>query len=289
MVRPADRRLAVTHLMESMEMSERRACTVMMLHRSTQAYQPQPDRNGPLRERLTMLAAERTKWGHPLLYDKLRQEGWIVNHKRTERLYQEMKLSLRLKRRKKRLSHLRLVLSPVTRPNERWAMDFVFDRFENGGRLKCLTILDQFTRESLAIEAGLSIGGHQVVHVLEGLKAEGKLPEMIVCDNGPEFISRALDRWAYGNGVKIHHIDPGKPTQNGHNESFNGKFRNECLDANIFWNVADAKLKTEVWRRDYNTQRPHSSLGGKTPEAFTKQWQKCYQPKIGFSEVMNGP
>lgn len=270
-------------------MSERRACMVMMLHRSTQGYQPQPDRNGPLRERLTTLATERTRWGHPLLYDKLRQEGWRVNHKRTERLYREMKLSLRLKRRKKRLSHLRLVLSPVTRPNERWAMDFVFDRLENGGRLKCLTMVDQFTRESPAIEAGLSIGGHQVVQVLDRLKAEGELPETLVCDNGPEFTSRALDRWAYENGVKLHHIQPGKPTQNGHNESFNGKFRNECLNADIFWNVADAKLKTEMWRKDYNTQRPHSSLSGKTPEAFAKEWNECHQLNNRFSEVMTGP
>ena len=289
MVRPAERRQAVTHLMGSMEMSERRACNAMVLHRSTGQYQPRPDRNGPLREKLLALATERPKWGHPLLYDKLRQEGWIVNHKRTERLYQEMKLSLRLKRRKKRLSHLRLALPPATRPDERWAMDFVFDRLENGGRLKCLTILDQFTRESPAIEAGLSIGGHQVVRVLEGLRGAGRLPEMIVCDNGPEFTSRALDRWAYANGVKIHHIQPGKPTQNGHNESFNGKFRNECLDANIFWNVPDAKLKTGVWRKDYNTQRPHSSLGGQTPEAFAKQWRECYQPNNRFSEVMTGP
>jgi len=271
-------------------MSERRACKVVVLHRSTGQYQPQPDRNGPLRERLTTLATERTRWGHPMLHDKLRQEGWVVNHKRTERLYREMKLSLRLKRRKKRLSHLRLVLPPVTRPNERWAMDFVFDRLENGGRLKCLTIVDQFTRESPAIESGLSIGGHQVVRVLEHLKANGKLPETIVCDNGPEFTSRALDRWAYENNIRMHHIDFGKPTQNGHNESFNGKFRNECLSYDVFYNIADAKLKIEAWRKDYNTQRPHSSLDGKTPETFTKEWQKCYQPKIEFSsEVMTGP
>jgi len=129
MVRPADRRQAVTHLMESMEMSERRACKVVVLHRSTGQYQPQPDRNGPLRERLTTLATERTRWGHPMLHDKLRQEGWVVNHKRTERLYREMKLSLRLKRRKKRLSHLRLVLPPVTRPNERCTTRYLTTRY----------------------------------------------------------------------------------------------------------------------------------------------------------------
>lgn len=289
MVRPADRRQAVEHLGELMQMSERRACKVMMLHRSTRQYRPQPDRNGPLRNRLMELAAERTRWGHPMLHDKLIQEGWVVNHKRTWRLYREMKLSLRLKRRKKRLSHLRLVLPPTSRPNERWAMDFVFDRLENGGKLKCLTIVDLFTRQSLAIESDVSIGGHRVVHVLDDLKANGNFPETLVCDNGPEFTSRALDRWAYANGIKVHHIDPGKPTQNGHNESFNGKFRNECLDQNHFWNVADAKLKTEVWRKDYNTQRPHSSLGGKTPEAFAKQWQKCYQPTTRYCEVMTGP
>ena len=150
-------------------------------------------------------------------------------------------------------------------------------------------MVDQFSRESPAIESGISIGGHQVVRVLEQLKAEGKLPEVLVCDNGPEFTSRVLDRWAYKNKVKIHHIDPGKPTQNGHNESFNGKFRNECLNQNLFWNVADAKLKTEVWRKDYNTQRPHSSLGGQTPETFAKQWRECYQYKIELSKVMTGP
>jgi len=207
-----------------------------------------------------------------MIHAVVQREGLVRNHKRTERVYyREMGLSLRLRRRKKRPSHLRVLMDAPDRPNERWSMDFVFDQLRDGRRLKCLTLGDDYTREALEIETGRAIGGKAVVEVLERVTAERGLPAAIVMDNGPEFTGKALDEWAHGRGVKLDFIAPGKPVQNAFRESFNGRFRDECLNQNIFHDVRDAKEKIEMWRQDYNTIRPHSSLNYATPAAFAER------------------
>lgn len=249
-------------------MSERRACSVMMLHRSTRRYKGRPDRDGALRDRLRELAEAKPRWGMPILHTFARREGLVVNHKRTERVYREMGLSLRQRRRKKRPSHLRVLMPPPVRPNERWSMDFVFDQLTTGRRIKCLTLGDDFTREALALEVGHSLRGVHVVEVLDRLMLERGVPGCIVMDNGPEFTGAALDDWAHRMGVKLDFIDPGKPVQNAFRESFNGKFRDDCLDQNLFYDLPDSRQKIEGWRVEYNTVRPHSSLNYETPAQF---------------------
>lgn len=202
----------------------------------------------------------------------LQREGLVQNHKRTERIYKEMGLSLRLKKRKKRRSHLRVVLPLPSGPNERWSMDFVFDQFEDGRRMKCFTIVDDFTRECLALVPARSITGSDVALILDSIASIRGYPKAIVCDNGSEFTSKAMDKWAYDHGVNLSFIEPGKPTQNAYIESFNGKFRDECLNEKLFFNLEDAREKLERWRLDYNMNRPHSSLGQATPNEFAKRY-----------------
>ena len=289
MVRPAARREAAVYVSQAHQMSGRRACQVVVLNRSTYRYKPKPDRNGEVRERLRELAEKRPRWGQRRLHVMLRRAGYLINHKRTERLYRELKLSLRLKKRKKRASGLRIVRPAPTRPNQQWSMDFVWDQLAGGRRLKGFTLGDDFSRENLALKAALSFGGRRVVEVLDRLREEGRMPEVIVCDNGPEFTSRALDEWAYRHGVKIDFIDPGKPVQNPFIESFNGKFRDECLNEEIFFDLPDAQKKFDEYRRHYNTERPHSSLENKTPEEFAKEWETMLTNQTREPEVMTGP
>jgi len=260
------------YVQEIYKKSERWACKVIALNRSTQRYLRGPDQDGPLKARIMELAQERPRWGCPMIHAIVQREGLVRNHKRTERVYyRDMKLSLRLRRRKKRPSHLRVLMDAPTRPNERWSMDFVFDQLTGGRRFKCLTLGDDFTREALEIETAHSIGGKYVVEVLERITAERGFPAIIVMDNGPEFTGRALDEWAHKHGVILDFIDPGKPVQNAFRESFNGRFRDECLNQNLFHDLWDAKEKIETWRLDYNTVRPHSSLNYATPAAFAEQ------------------
>lgn len=207
-----------------------------------------------------------------MIHAVVQREGLVRNHKRTERVYyRDMKLSLRLRRRKKRPSHLRVLMDAPNQPNEQWSMDFIFDQFVDGRRFKCLTLGDDFTREALEIEAARSIGGKYVVEILDRVTAERGFPQVIVMDNGPEFTGKALDEWAHSNGVKLDFITPGKPVQNAFRESFNGRFRDECLNQNLFHDVRDARKIIEEWRQDFNTVRPHSSLKYKTPAAFAEQ------------------
>jgi putative transposase len=253
-------------------MSERRACRTIALHRSTHRYRPRPDGDGELKERLLALAEAKPRWEMPLLHAVARREGLVINHKRTERVYRELGLSLRLRRRKKRPSHLRVLMPRPAGPNERWSIDFIFDQLTTGRRLKCLTVGDDFTREALALETGHSVAGRHVVQVLDRLVHERKAPISIVMDNGPEFTGAALDTWAQTRGVKLDFIAPGRPVQNAFRESFNGKFRNECLDQNLFHDLADARTKIERWRLEYNTERPHSSLGYETPDQVARRY-----------------
>ena len=199
----------------------------------------------------------------------LKREGLVRNHKQTERLYYKvLKLAIRRKARKKLRSVARESLAVATRANQRWSMDFIFDVLENGRRIKSLNIVDDFTRECLAAEVDTSLGGLQVVRILDMLKETRSLPEAITMDNGPEFTSRAMDEWAWRNKVKLAFISPGKPSQNAYAESFNDKIRKECFNEYWFPTLQEARKIVEEWRNEYNTFRPHSSLGDLTPQEF---------------------
>lgn len=217
------------------------------------------------------LAALRRRFGSPRLHILLRREGLVINHKRTERIYGEEKLSLRVRKRRKRAPGLRVAMEPPKNINERWSMDFVSDSLFHGRKFRALTIVDDFTRESPAIEVDTSLSGLRVSRVLDQLAQTRGLPEIITVDNGPEFASKALDEWAYRNGVKLHFIRPGKPVENCYIESFNGKFRDECLNEHWFSNLQEARKIIEAWRLDYNQYRPHSSLGDLTPDEFVRK------------------
>jgi putative transposase len=198
----------------------------------------------------------------------LRREKLVVNHKRTERIYREEGLSLRRKRRRKGAAGLRVTMPSPQRPNQRWSMDFVTDSVVSGRRFRALAIVDNFSRECPAIEVDTSLGGARVVSLLERLSQTRGLPEIITMDNGPEFAGKVLDEWAYRKGVKLNFIRPGKPIENAYAESFNGRFRDECLNTNWFMNIKHAREVIEEWRRDYNEVRPHSSLNDRTPKEY---------------------
>lgn len=206
-----------------------------------------------------------------MIHLKLRREGWAVNRKRVQRLYREEGLAVRRRGKRRRSEAPRLIRSDLQHKNERWSMDFVSDTLSNGRRFRCLTIIDEYDRECVAIHPGYSIPAREVIRVLEQLREERRLPAVIVTDNGSEFTSRAFDAWAYARGVKIEYIQPGKPMQNPFIESFNGTFRDDCLNMHWFLSLEDARWTIEDWRIDYNQVRPHSSLGGLPPAEFGAQ------------------
>jgi putative transposase len=221
-----------------------------------------------LRRRLRELAAERPRYGYQRLWALLRREGWEVNHKRVYRLYVEEGLKLRKRRRRSRAQVERVPLSLPTQAGERYSMDFMRDTLADGRVFRTLNIVDDYTRECLAIEVDTSLPGARVVRVLERLAAAGRRPLLLVVDNGPEFVSKAVDQWAARSGVNLRFIDPGKPMQNGYIESFNGKFRDECLSQHWFVSLEEARSVSEEWRIDYNERRPHRSLQHLTPAEF---------------------
>ena len=221
-----------------------------------------------MRHRLRELAAQRRRFGSPRLHVLLKREGLVVNHKRTERIYREEGLALRRKRCRKGAASVRVIVPAPERPNQKWSMDFVSDSVVTGRRFRALTIVDDYSRECPAIEVDTSLGGARVVNVLERLAEMRGLPEVITVDNGPEFAGKVLDEWAYRKGVKLSFIRPGKPVENAFAESFNSRLRDECLNDNWFLNIRHAREVIETWRKDYNTVRPHSSLGGLAPQEF---------------------
>ncbi len=224
--------------------------------------------------RLKDLAAVRVRYGYRRLHVLLVREGWAINHKRVYRLYRQAGLSLRLKTKQKRASEARVSRPSALAPLECWSMDFVADRLADGRQIRMLTLVDNFSRVSPAIEVDFSLTGKRVVEVLERLKTRCGLPKVIKVDNGSEFISKAMDEWAYRNGVKLEFSRPGKPTDNAFIESFNGRLRQECLQQNWFTSLGDAKEIIEDWREDYNQHRPHSSLKQQTPSEFMAHWQQ---------------
>jgi len=245
----------------------------MMISRNTLRKEPSPDRDALLRQRLCELAEQRRRFGSPRLHALLQREGWRVNHKRVERVYREAGLSLRLRKRRKRSSHMRVVMPQASGPNQIWSMDFVADSLWNGRKIRSLTLIDTWNREAIWIEVDHSLSGQRVARVLEWLRQTNRRPAVIQVDNGPEFTSRALDNWANQHQVRLQFIRPGKPVDNAHIESFNGRFREECLNQNTFRSLYDAREKIEAWRLDYNVARPHSALNYLTPVEFRHKHQ----------------
>jgi len=233
-------------------------------------YTPRPDRNVGLRERIIALAQRHRRYGAEMIYLKIRQTGEIVNHKRVERLYALEKLQVRRRRRKKIPIGER---QPLIRPgsaNEVWSMDFVFDRVATGRSIKCLTIVDDATHESVAVVPEHSMGGVHLVRVMDEICAKRGRPSIIRTDNGKEFTGTAMLTWAHRNGVDLRLIEPGKPNQNAYIESFNGRLRDECLNEHWFTSLQHARVLIERWRREYNEERPKKQLGGLTPAAYAK-------------------
>lgn len=253
---------------QSFALSERRACGLVGVNRASVRYRQRRAGDAVLRQRLRELAEERRRFGYRRLHVLLRREGWVVNHKRVYRLYREEGLAVRRRKRKSRAAFWRQPLPAPSRPNQGWSMDFLQDALAKGRRIRLLTVEDNYTREALAVEVDHSLPGRRVVRVLEQLRQQGRKPEWIVCDNGPEFAGRALDQWAYQHGLRLEFITPGKPSENGYQESFHGKLRDECWNEHWFTSLAEMRETVEAWRVDYNTVRPHSSLGYQTPEEF---------------------
>lgn len=250
-------------------MSQRRASKLVAIQRSTLFYKPHNKDESAIRCRMRELAAQFTRWGCPLIHRVLRREGLVVNHKRTERIYREEKLSLKVRRRKKRPT-LRIEMPKTDRANQHWAMDFIHDQLMNGRRVKALTLIDEYTRESLAIEVDTSLSGRRVVQVLQRVIELRGCPDVIRSDNGPEFTSAALFEWVQEVPVRHFLIEPGKPTQNSFIESFHSRFRDEFLNENGFTTLQEMRELTKKWQTIYNEVRPHSSLDGLTPREFAR-------------------
>jgi putative transposase len=269
MVTPAIRRQVVGILVESaLKLSERRACKAIGVHRSSIRYESVAREPIELLAAMRDIAAKRPRAGYRGIQRQLRKRGIHVNHRRVYRLYKREGLKLRTKRRRRFAASPRMNLARVVRRNQRWGMDFVSDHLVDGRRFRSLTVLDHFSRRSPGILVDTSITGERVARFLDELAFTRGLPDEITVDNGPEFISNALDQWATLNKVTLIFSRPGKPVDNAFVESFNGRFRDECLNANWFQTLAEAKTLINTWWADYNEHRPHSALGDMTPIEF---------------------
>jgi len=267
----APARRVLVRSMTERGLSERRALAVLGMSASALRYVPAPDRNAALRARIVALAHRYRRYGVGMIYLKLRQAGDVVNYKRVERLYVAERLQVRRRRRKKVPVADRQPLIKPTAPNEVWSADFVFDRTADGRVLKCLTIVDDATTEAVAIVPARALGGLPVTRVLDRLALSRGLPRVLRTDNALEFCGRAMLTWAHERRVTLRLIAPGKPNQNAYIESFNGRFRDECLNEHWFTSVAHAQAVIETWRQEYNDERPQKGLGGLTPAVYARR------------------
>lgn len=268
---PADRRRAAEHVRQAVGMSERRACELVAIHRSSQRYRARRRDDEAVRARIVAVARRHRRWGYRMVHDVLRRQGWEVNHKRVHRIYVEEGLQIRRRRRKKLDRSLRRPIVPVERLDQVWAMDFVTDSLVDGRRFRALAIVDHHSRQCLGLEVATSLPAARVVRVLDHLKGKGRRPEAIVVDNGPEFTSAIFGRWAEANGVEVRFIQPGRPIQNAFAESFIGRMRDECLNEHWFLGLDDARQTIEDWRLEYNQARPKRSLGRQTPNEAARR------------------
>lgn len=269
MVSPKAKRTATEYVLETFGTSERRACGLMRLARSTKRYVKSRVDDPNLVKKIRDIAEARRRFGYRRIQVMLERQGTEINHKRLRRIYKEQNLHVRSRKRWKIRSLQRAPLAKPERINERWSMDFVSDQLgPSGRRFRVLTVVDGFTRECILLHAAFSISGQEVSRALTVAGKTRGLPKAIIIDNGSEFTGKAMDQWAHENGVKLDFIRPGKPIENAYIESFNGKLRDECLNENWFTDLDDARKTIEEWRIDYNEERPHSSLGGLSPKWF---------------------
>lgn len=268
--------MALVH--EQFQVSERRACKLLGVDRSTYRYEPRPDHNAELREELVTLARQKPRYGYRRLHVLLERRGQKASVMRLHRLYREEGLAVRRLKRK-RLSRPEAKAPLHVRSNQEWALDFVADTLGTGRGIRVLAVVDAFTRECLGLEVDTSLSSRRVTRTLDRIIEARGTPESLRCDNGPELTSRHIIGWCEEKKINLVHIQPGKPMQNGHVESFNGRFRDECLNASWFRTLADAREKIATWRDEYNGERPHSSLDYRTPSEFARQLE---------SSTMNG-
>jgi putative transposase len=280
-VTPAQRRAVVTDAQVSRGLPLARACRYFGVHRALVRYVPRRVAPPGLGERLRELAVAKPRWGSPRLTWRLRREGWVVNHKRIERLVRVEHLLVGRRARRKRVAQTRIPAPVPTRPDERWSMDFVRDTLADGRPYRIWALVDDATREAPLVLVDHSLPAGRVIGALETLVLVRGRPRAIVCDNGPEFVSLALDQWASAQGIRLDFIRPGHPVENCFIESFNGKLRDECLNQHHFTSLAEAQQQIEAWRREYHTERPHRGLGQRTPAEYAA----LFTPEEGHSST----
>lgn len=268
MVTPAQRRAVVTDAHTGRGLPLARACRYFDVHRTLLRYRPRRILPAGLCDRLRELAVAKPRWGSPRLTWRLRREGWVVNHKRIERLVRLERLLVGQRPRHKRVAIARVPAPVPTRPDERWSMDFLRDTLADGRPYRIWTLVDDATREAPLVLVDRSLPAVRVIEALDTLLLVRGRPQAIVCDNGPEFVSLALDQWASAHAIRLDFIRPGHPVENCFVESFNGKLRDECLNQHHFASLAEAQHRIEVWRQEYHTERPHRGLGQRTPAEY---------------------
>ena len=280
MVSPAQRRAVVSWAQTAYRVSERRACRALRVHRALVRYRSVKPDDAPVRRRLHELARDRPSFGAKRLHTMLRRDGLAINHKKVHRLYVEEGLQLKVRRRRRRAATVRQPRAEVARPNERWAMDFMYDVLSTNQPVRVFTLVDVYSRECVALEVARSFSGADVARLLgDAGERRGALPAIIQCDNGTEFTSKALDHWAYWNRVQLDFSRPGKPVDNSVCEAFNGSLRRECLSRHWFASLAEARAELAAWAADYNNHRPHTSLGHRSPVQFRTGGD--YRPRVG--------
>ena len=266
------RREALPYVRKTYQISERRACLVLIVNRRTLRYRSVKIDVTPLRHRIKEIAATRVRYGYRRIHVLLRREGWLMNHKRVCRIYREEGLSMRHRPpKRRRAAMMRRERTTATCANETWSMDFLADELHDGRRIRLLAIVDNFTRECLALEAALGFKADRVVSALQRIVLRRGRPQRIRVDNGPEFVSKQRDQWAYWNHVELDFSRPGKPTDNAFVESFNNRVRQELLNVNWFVSLDETRRLATRWRADYNANHPHSALGNLSPQAFAKK------------------
>jgi len=271
-VGPAAKKAAALHVQSALGLSERKACRLVRLSRTTKRRFRKRLDDPKLVSRLRELAEVRRRFGYRRLHVLLKREGFAVNQKKLRRIYREQKLTVKMRKKTKMRAVVRMPMAKPTKVNQRWSMDFVSDQLgPNGRRIRILTVVDVLTRECIALHASFSIPGAEVIRVLQKVVDERGMPESFSIDNGSEFTGKAMDQWAHDRGIKLDFIRPGKPQENGFIESFNGKLRDECLNENWFLSLEDVRRTIEEWRIDYNEERPHSSLGDLSPKEYANK------------------
>jgi putative transposase len=268
-VGPEAKAASATYAQTEHKISQRKVARYLGLNRSTMTYKRRPSKDEPLKLRMKDLATKHRRYGLPRIHFLLRREKMVRAKSRTERVYRELGLQLKKRRRRKTAAVVRVPFESAKRPNEIWSFDFVHDYVDTDKRLKCLTVVDDCSKRSPGVLVDYSITAKKMTEYFDALP---RLPSKLRCDNGPEMTSREFMDWAFRRKIEIEYIEPGKPIQNAFIESFNSRIRDECLNEELFLDLADAKKKIERWRKSYNDRRPHSSIGMKTPKQFEEDF-----------------